>query len=40
MFDMFSVLNFILSYHLLKLPARCGLFMMNEKAFQKHLVLN
>lgn len=33
-FDMFIVLNFILSYHLLKFPARCGLFMMNENAFQ------
>jgi len=36
---MYSVLNFILSYHLLKFPAR-GLFLMNEKAFQKHVVLN
>ena len=37
---MYSVLNFILSYHLLKLPTCCSLFMTNEKTFQKHLVVN
>jgi hypothetical protein len=32
---MLSVLNFILSYRLLKFPACCGLFMMNEKSFSE-----
>ena len=35
---MFIVLNLYLTS--VKFPAHCGLFMMNEKAFQKHLVVN